>query len=88
MEFKSEVVTVRDVEFEVRELSIKEMLPLLKVLEDDPVTGQAEMMRLSLHVDGEPIGEGYDDLPASMMMKLVPVVMEVNNLSGDEGKED
>jgi len=89
MEFKTKTVEIRGLTFEVRELTIRDMIPLLKTLEDEPVAGQAEMMRRSLYIDGAPIGEKYDELPASMMMKLVPVVMEVNNLGGgdDEGKE-
>ena len=87
MEFKSEEVTVRGTTFLVRELSVRDMMPLMSLMESDPVVGQSDLMRKSVYVDGKPLGDGYEDLPASVMMKLVPVVLRVNSLN-QEGNEE
>ena len=87
MEFKSEELTIRGTDFTVRELSVRDMMPLMAQLESDPVAGQADLMRKSVHVDGKPLGDSYEDLPTSVMMKLIPVVLRVNSL-GQEGNEE
>jgi hypothetical protein len=87
MEFKTESVKIRGSVYEVRELSVRDMMPLMRELENDPVAGQADLMRKSVFLDNQQIGERYEDLPASVMMKLVPVVMRVNSLGGEEGNE-
>ena len=87
MKFNTETVSIRDTEFEIRELSIGELLPLIKTLEEDSIAGQRLLMGKSIYIDGEQLGEKYDDMPASIMMKLMPVVMEVNSLGEVEGND-
>ena len=84
MLFKTETVTLRDTEFEVRELSIRDLMPVIKLLETDPVEGQNKLMSKAVCLDGEPMGEAYMDLPAAMMMELLPRGLEVNNLGEEE----
>lgn len=86
MIFNSKTVDIKGTTFEVRELSVGDMMPLIRKLSDDPEAAQLEIMRRSVHLNGSPMGEEFDKLPGSMLMKLMSLVMEINNLGDDEGK--
>ena len=85
MIFKTQKVTIRDVEFEVRELSVRDLMPIIRMLNDDPEEGQNQLMEKSVYQDGQQLGEDFGDLPAAVMMDLVGPVMAVNSL--DEAAE-
>ena len=86
MKFNTKTVTLRDTDFEVRELSIGQLMPLIRLMNDDAEEGQMRLMAASIYVDGVALDDDFEDLPASMMMQLAPHVMEVNNLEDDEEK--
>tara|TARA_R110000796_G_scaffold73686_1_gene165648 strand:+ start:273 stop:539 length:267 start_codon:yes stop_codon:yes gene_type:complete len=86
MKFNTKKVTIRDVEFEIKELTIGQLMPIVKLMNDDAEAGQIELMAASIYMNDEPLGSEYENLPASMMMKLAPHVTEVNNL--DDGEEE
>lgn len=84
MKFNSQTVTVKGTAFEIRELSVGDLLPLIRKLSDDPDAAQLEIMRKSIHMNGKPLGEDFDRLPASALMKLMNPVMQINALGDDE----
>lgn len=87
MKFNSETITVRDTVFEIRELSVGELLPLIRMLSEDQDAAQLEIMRRSVWVNNQPIGEDFDRLPGQVLMKLMGPVMRINALGDeDEGK--
>jgi hypothetical protein len=88
MKFNTKEVIIRDVTFEVRELSVRDLMPIIKMLNDDAEEGQNQLMAKSVYIDGVQIGDAFGDLPASAMMELVPHVMSVNSLDGEEEGND
>ena len=86
MKFNTKNVTIRDTDFEVRELSIKQLMPIIREMDTNPEEGQMQLLAASVYVDGVALGADFEDLPASLMMQLAPHVMEVNNLDDSEEK--
>ena len=65
--------------YEVRELTVGQMLPIMPLATDDPSKFQQEMAKLSVHLNGESIGDTLNDLPFAFFMNaLLPAVIEVN----------
>ena len=87
MELQSKTIEFRNEVFEVRELTVGALLPMLKMMEDNPQEATAAITRASVHVGGKPIGKDLDGYPAALFMKLVNVVTEINQLGGDEGND-
>ena len=83
MKLKTNALTIRGEKFEVRELTIKEMMPLISALQEDPEQGQIKLIEEAVTQNGLPIGD-IQSFPAGAFMKLANAVMEVNELS-DEG---
>ena len=83
MKLKTKALTIRGETFEVRELTIKEMMPLISALQEDPEQGQIKLIEEAVTQNGLPIGD-IQSFPAGAFMKLANAVMEVNELS-DEG---
>ena len=88
MKFNTKEVSIRDVTFEVRELSVRDLMPIIKMLNDDAEEGQNQLMAKSVYQNGLQLGDTFGDLPASVMMELVPHVMSVNSLDGEEQGND
>ena len=86
MKLNSKTITVRGEKFEVRELTIKEMMPLMNALQEDPQAGQMELMKEAITQNGMPVS-GIDDFPAGVFMQLANAVMEVNELGDDAGND-
>lgn len=84
MKLNNKIVVVRGQEFDVRELTVAQLMPLLGALSEDPQEGQMRIMERSIHVNGSPVGEGLQDYPGAVLLKLMPVVSEINNLGDDE----
>ena len=83
MKLKTKALTIRGETFEVRELTIKEMMPLISALQEDPEQGQIKLIEEAVTQNGLPIGD-IQSFPAGAFMQLANAVMEVNELS-DEG---
>ena len=68
-------------DYEVHELSVKVMMPIIKVIQEDDSAGQLELIGASVHENGQPIGvEGAEDLGMSDFTKLAAAVVEINGL--------
>jgi len=88
MSLKSKKVTFNDVEYEVREITIGQVLPILPRLEDETKAQEAQLdiMRLCIAKDGEPMGDEVTNLGLFSYLKLAEEVMEINGLK-EVGKD-
>ena len=84
MKLKTKTIVVRDETFEVRELTIKEMMPLMTALQEDPELGQIKLIEEAVTQNGNPI-TNIGNFPAGAFMQLANAVMEVNELGDDTG---
>ena len=84
MKFNSETVEFRGETFEIRELSVGDLMPVIKVMDEDPVKGQQQLMAKAIYKDGVAIGDDYLNYPGAMMIALADAVMCVNSLGADE----
>jgi hypothetical protein len=73
-------------QYEIKELTIGQMLPIFDLIQSDPKAFQMAMVKLAVYKDGVALGEEALNLPVSEYMKLAVEVMEKHNFSGDEGK--
>jgi hypothetical protein len=86
MHLNSKKVKVNGIEFEVVEIRVGKILPILPRLNgDEAEEAQLELMRECIYHGGEPIGHGVSELGISTYLELAKHVMEVNGLS--EGKD-
>lgn len=76
-------------EYEVRELTIGQMAPLIPQLADDSKSAEAQLKLLTLAVyqDGECMGESVLNLGTSMYTDLMTAVLEVNAI-GSAGVDE
>ena len=72
--------------YEVRELTVGKMLPILKI-KDDQEKFQIEMAKATIFKNGQPIGEAINDIGISEYMPLLQASLEVSGLGDKEGKE-
>lgn len=72
---------------EVRELSMREIMPLLEQYSEDSTKMAVEMCKVAVLRDGQPLGDSVLDLGFSDFNKLMKVVNDVNGLAGDEGND-
>lgn len=89
MNRKEKQVTIRGVEFTVREIRLGDMLPLMKRFGgDDNAEAQLEMVKKAVYVNGEQVGDALDEYGFGIYGELVQAVLEVNGMTGDdEGKD-
>lgn len=87
MSLKSKKVAINQEDFEVREITVGKILPLLPRLNDQEQQqdAQLELMQDCIFIDDLAIGEAVSELGISTYLALAEVVMEVNGLS--EGKD-
>ncbi len=71
--------------YEIKEITIGAMLPIMGLIETDSKQFQLEMVKQCVYKDGKPLGDEALNLPISEYMSLAVKVMEVNDLGG--GKE-
>ena len=71
---------------EVRELKMRDMLPILESHGENSTMMAMELCKVSVFKDGKPLGDAALDLGFSDFNKVMSVVNEVNGL-GDEGNE-
>tara|TARA_B110000977_G_scaffold79854_1_gene107112 strand:+ start:65 stop:316 length:252 start_codon:yes stop_codon:yes gene_type:complete len=76
---KRKMIKIED--FEVHELAVREMLPIMKIMGEDTEEGQMHLLGAAVKINGEPIGvENVEELGMSSYMKLVTAVAELNGL--------
>lgn len=80
MELQSEKITLRGVEFEVRELTYAQVVANLKDNDDATLV----MLGLSVHQDGKPLGAKARELPSAVGSKLIPIVTRLNGMTGED----
>ena len=73
--------------YEIKELTIGQMLPIFDLIQSDPKKFQMEMVKQAVCKDGQPLGDAALNLPLSEYMKLAIEVMEKHNFNG-EAKND
>ena len=67
--------------YEVRELSVGQMLPIMPLATEDPSKFQQEMSKMSVCLNGEPMGDRLNELSFAFFMQvLLPAVIEVNSM--------
>ena len=83
MSLQIKTVTVKGVKFEVREITIGEVMPILPRLSDTEQAqdAQMEIMQLCIKKDGKSMGEKVADLGISTYLDLAEEVMAINGLS-------
>lgn len=86
MKLSEKTVKIKGYEFQVREISMTEYMPILESLEEGSDI-QYELFKACVSEEGEPID--YDKITPGVYMKLIPVVMELNDFATEvEGKGD
>jgi hypothetical protein len=58
-------------EYEVREVTVKQVMPLMDMMEIDPRRFQLELAKLAIYKDGEPLGDGVEDLSFRRLFEVV-----------------
>jgi hypothetical protein len=85
MQLREETVEIRGAVYTVRELSAREMIPLMDQVReegegDSPSSFGHRIFEASASLDGEPLS--IDRLPGSVYLRLMPVAMRLNGMSG------
>jgi len=81
MPLKSEKITIDSVEYEVREMPVRVLLPLAAKLSDGGPEAQIDLVGVTVFLNGEAIGvQAAGDLGASAFMPLVQAVLRVNGM--------
>jgi hypothetical protein len=88
MKLNSQTITVRDQEFEVKELTIKQLMPMLSTMREEPEAGQLELIKASVFMNGKPLGDDVESLPAGVYLEIMKAATEVNDLGGDDEGND
>lgn len=84
MALKIEKLKLDGTTYEIRELPVKVLLPLSNKMADGSIEGQLELLGVAVSVDGKLLGPDAGDIGASVYMRLVKKVLEVNGMSGGE----
>ena len=83
-------VTINDIEFEVHEVSVGFILPILPRLSstDHEVIQEAQLdlMKGCVYRNGQAIGEAVLELGLSTYMELIESVMDVNGLNNPDSE--
>lgn len=74
--------------YDVTEISVKTMFPIMRTMQDDNEAGQLALMGASLCKNGAAIGEdAVSEMGMSEYMSLIAVVTRVNGLETEEGND-
>ena len=84
MALKIEKIKLDGTTYEVKELPVKILLPLSNKMAEGSVESQLELLGAAVAVDGKLLGADAGDIGASVYMRLVKKVLEVNGMSGGE----
>ena len=71
-------------EFEVRELTVGALLPIMDLMSSDPQKFQLELAKACIFKDGEKLGEKVLELGLGDYVSLMSVVMEVSGLAEEK----
>ena len=86
---KTSTVTIRDVEFGIREMPAVKMLELLDKLQSESraeqTSAQIEMIECSVTVNGESMLGQSMELPMDVHMALVSAILTINKVDGSVG---
>lgn len=77
---KKKSIEIDGNKFEVRELTMEEGLPLMSSVDGN--VDIAGLIRIATTINGKPAKQG--DISMGQAVKLMPVVMELNNFTGAE----
>lgn len=88
MALKVEKLTLGGVEYTIRELPVRQLLPLISKMSAENIEGQIELLGISVEVGGKPLGEAAGELGASVFMPLVKRVTKINGMDADAGNGD
>jgi len=83
IKLKTKSIEIEGTTFEVKELTPRVVLPLLS---GEPDQLAIEIAKLSVHVNGKPVGDQLLDMGFSTFNKLLTTVTEVNGL-GESGND-
>lgn len=81
---KTETMQLDSGTYEVRELSMLEIMPLL---EGDSKTMGTDLAKIAVFKDGQPMGDALLDLGFSEAQQLMSAVNRVNGMGITEGKD-
>ena len=87
MKLNTKKINLRGEDYEVRELTIKDMMPLMSRLAEDPESGQMELVKKCVYQNDVLVGDAVENLPAGAFLKLIAAVTEVNDLGDDAGND-
>lgn len=89
MELKKHVIEYRGSTIEIRELTIGQIAPMFKDVREDgkSTIDVMELMKRSVFMNGQPVGDGIEDLPGTLYTKLLKATTEVNALGEQEGND-
>jgi len=85
MALKTEKIKLNGVEYTVKELSVRVLLPLISKMSGENIEGQIELLGLAVEVNGQPLGAGAGELGASTFMPLIKRVTAINGMDADAG---
>lgn len=87
MKLKSKDIVINDERYEVREMAVGAMLPMLPRMQDSETQQEAQLdlLKQCVYYEGQPLGDEIDCIGISTYLALAEAVMEVNGLS-TEGK--
>ena len=84
----SKEIEYRGEVFEIRELTMRQMAPLLpRLTGDEAMQAQMEMLTLAVYKDGKPMGDAVLDLGASAFTELSAAMMDVGGFGASEGND-
>jgi len=80
---KTTQVVLESGTYEVREPTVGVLFPIIDLMEKSPKDFQMALVKKSIFVNGQPIGESVNNLGLGEYIKLMQAVLEVTGLSGD-----
>jgi len=80
--FEEKSLTLEGVDYVVKVADTADVVPFMHMFTDDIPLAQEKLVRICVYTDGELIGD--KPLPFPVYMKLLPVVMEINALTGKD----
>ena len=86
MALKKKQLVIDDINYEVRELTMREIAPIMpRLTGDDALSAQFDMLTIAVSQEGVPMGDTVLDLGASAFTKLVEALMAVSGFDGGQG---
>lgn len=85
---KTKTIVVDGVTYEAKEPSVGVIFPIMDLMSSDPKQFQMELIKRSVFVNGQALGEAVNDLTLGAYIKIGEAVIDIAGLAGDaeEGK--